>query len=69
MNPETFMRYRGRILGLLIAIVFSILYLTIGFGYTVAVAIFVLIGYLIGKWIDGDLDVSTYIQALFSRRD
>ena len=69
MNQELFMRYRGRILGLLIAIVFSILYLTIGFGYTVVVGIFVLIGYLIGKWMDGDLNVGAYIDALFSKRN
>ncbi|GAF13279.1 hypothetical protein JCM19045_2516 [Bacillus sp. JCM 19045] len=67
-KQETFKRYRGRILGLVIAAVFSILFLTIGFGYTVVIAIFVTIGFLVGKWIDGDLNVSSYLEAMFGKR-
>lgn len=68
MKQETVKRYRGRIIGLLAALVFSVLFLTIGFWYTVAIGIFVTIGFLIGKWVDGDLNVSSYVDALFSRR-
>ncbi|MFB4213231.1 DUF2273 domain-containing protein [Shouchella sp. 1P09AA] len=68
MNPETVKRYRGRIVGLLIAAVFSVLFFTIGFWYTVAVGLFITIGFLVGKWADGDLNASGYLDALFSKR-
>lgn len=69
MNPETVRRYRGRVLGLIIATVFSILFFTIGLWYTVVIAIFITIGFLVGKWADGDLNVSGYLDALFSKRN
>ncbi|WP_059103238.1 DUF2273 domain-containing protein [Shouchella shacheensis] len=67
-NKETFMRYRGRIVGLVSAIIFSLLFLTVGLGYAIAITIFVLIGFLVGKWFDRDLDIGSYIEALFDRR-
>lgn len=67
-NKEVFIRYRGRIVGLIAAAIFSVLFFTVGFGYTVVVFVFLLIGYLIGKWADHDLDIGSYIEALFSRR-
>ena len=67
-NKEVFIRYRGRIVGLIAAIIFSVLFLTVGFGYAVMLLVFLLIGYLIGKWADHDLDIASYIDALFNRR-
>ncbi|WP_022794919.1 DUF2273 domain-containing protein [Marinococcus halotolerans] len=70
MNEETWQRlrpYRGRIISLLMAIVFSILYLTVGFGHALVVLLFLLIGVLIGKIIDGDLRLDQLLAFFFQR--
>lgn len=70
MKEETWQRlhlYRGRIISLLFAIVFSILYLTVGFGHALVVLLFLLIGIMIGKIIDGDLRVDQLLTFLFQR--
>ncbi|MFC4736888.1 DUF2273 domain-containing protein [Bacillus daqingensis] len=66
---ETFKRYRGRILGLLAAVLFTILLFTVGFWYTVLIFTILILGYLIGRLFDQDVDVAAYLDALFGRRN
>ncbi|EZH65582.1 hypothetical protein DH09_18360 [Bacillaceae bacterium JMAK1] len=67
-NKEVFARYRGRIIGIFAAILFSLLYFFIGLSVAITVFIFLFIGYILGKWFDGDIDVAGYVNALFQRR-
>ncbi|MDT2046312.1 MULTISPECIES: DUF2273 domain-containing protein [Bacillaceae] len=59
--------YRGRLFGLLLGLILAILLLTIGFGPTILVIGFMGIGYLIGKWRDGQLDIEAWLR-FFTRR-
>ncbi|GAK06225.1 hypothetical protein JCM19037_4805 [Geomicrobium sp. JCM 19037] len=67
-NTEVFARYRGRIIGILAAILFSVLFFYASVSVAITVFIFLFVGYILGKWVDGDLNVAGYINALFQRR-
>lgn len=62
-QPPWFLeQYKNRILGVFFALVFAILWMTIGFWETVAVSIIVTIGYLIGAYYDGELDAESWFR-------
>ncbi|MBW4084564.1 DUF2273 domain-containing protein [Paenibacillus sp. S150] len=54
--------YRGRISGLLLGLATAVFYLTIGWGPTLLLLVFASVGFLIGKWRDGLLDVKGWIR-------
>ncbi|MCI7239927.1 DUF2273 domain-containing protein [Aerococcus suis] len=58
-------KYRGRVLGLVIAFLFALLWVTIGFGETLLVMVIVGVGYLIGAYFDGRLDVNAWLKYFF----
>ncbi|WP_129709654.1 DUF2273 domain-containing protein [Priestia megaterium] len=60
-TPDKLIPYRGRVLGILAGLVLAILLLTIGFGPTLLIVAFMGIGYVIGKWRDGDLDINAWV--------
>lgn len=55
--PPTLQPYSGRILLTAIGLIVAILFLTIGFWRTLLIAVLTCIGYMVGKWEDGALDV------------
>lgn len=65
--PESWYRYRGRIIGVAVALLFAVLWMTIGLGRTIVVGIIVVLGYLIGAYLDGELDLDSWSD-FFSRR-
>lgn len=58
-------KYRGRVLGLLIGFVFSLLWVTIGFAETVLVLLIVGVGYLVGAYYDGNFDLNAWLAYFF----
>jgi uncharacterized membrane protein len=54
--------------GMAIAAVLAIVWIAFGFGNFVLVAIAIVIGALIGRYIDGRLDVSGIVNAVRGRR-
>ncbi|MED3981775.1 DUF2273 domain-containing protein [Priestia megaterium] len=61
-TPDKLIPYRGRVLGILAGLVLAILLLTIGFGPTLLIVAFMGIGYVIGKWRDGYLDINAWVE-------
>ncbi|WP_411344824.1 DUF2273 domain-containing protein [Paenibacillus sp. WLX1005] len=59
---EQLMPYRRRILWTLLGLLIGILWITIGFKYTLLIIACMVVGFLIGKWQDGALDVRRWIQ-------
>lgn len=66
-TKEQLYPYRFRLVGAGIGLIIAILFLTIGFGPTLLLLVFATIGFLIGKWRDGALDIEGWIQ--FFQRD
>jgi len=66
-TKEQLYPYRFRLVGGLVGLVIAVLFLTIGFGPTLLLLFFTAIGFLIGKWRDGALDIEGWIQ--FFNRD
>lgn len=54
--------------GMAIAAVLSIVWITLGFGFFILVGLAILIGALIGRYVSGDLDVSSIVSAVRGRR-
>ena len=57
-RPPSLRPYSGRILLTAIGFIVAILFLTIGFWRTLLIVILTGIGYMLGKWEDGALDVN-----------
>ena len=56
--PESIRPFLGRIVLTLLGFLTAILFLTLGFGKTLLILILTCIGFLLGKWADGALDLS-----------
>jgi uncharacterized membrane protein len=54
--------------GMAIAAVLAIVWITLGFGAFVLVALAIVVGALIGRYISGELDVSSIVSAVRGRR-
>lgn len=55
--PPSLRPYSGRILLTAIGFIVAILFLTIGFWRTLLIVVLTCVGYLVGKWEDGVLDM------------
>lgn len=53
--------YCGWVFGILVGLVLVILLLIIGFGFMLLIVVFMGIGYVIGKWWDGYLDINVWV--------
>jgi uncharacterized membrane protein len=51
-----------------IAAVLAIVWITLGFGAFILVALAIVIGALVGRFLQGDLDVSGIVSAIRGRR-
>lgn len=60
--PELLQPYKWRIIGVIVGLVIAILFMTIGFGYTLLILLIAGIGFLIGKWKDGQLDFNDWLK-------
>jgi len=54
--------------GMAIAATLAIVWITLGFGYFILVALAIVIGALIGRYLEGRLDVSGIVSAVRGRR-
>ncbi|WP_227394887.1 DUF2273 domain-containing protein [Jeotgalibacillus aurantiacus] len=66
-KTDMLLPYRGRLLGLVIGIVLAILIITVGFGPTLLIVTLAALGFLVGMWRDGKLDIDGWFQ-FFTRR-
>lgn len=57
--------HRGKVIGVTLGLVVSILFVTLGFWRTVFVVLCILFGYLIGKKVDEQMDLEAWIKNLF----
>ncbi len=64
---DEFMMVRASTLGLIIGLVLGYFWLTRGFDFMVVLALIALIGWLIGKFIGGEIDVNL-VRQIFNRR-
>ncbi|AQY49646.1 hypothetical protein PWEIH_06611 [Listeria weihenstephanensis FSL R9-0317] len=62
--PELLQPYKWRIIGVIVGLVIAVLFMTIGFGYTLLLLLIAGIGFLIGKWKDGQLDINDWLKFL-----
>lgn len=61
-KPHTWYKYRGRVIGLLVAFIFALLWMTIGFGEALLIVIIAGIGYGIGAYFDGQIDLDEWFN-------
>jgi uncharacterized membrane protein len=62
---ELFTYHRGKTIGVLIGLIFSILVITVGLLETVFIAICIYIGFIIGKRLDENESFNDLVQKLF----
>lgn len=60
--------YKGRITGLLSAFLFALLWVIFSFGTALLVFVIAAIGYIVGKYFDGDLDLRAWMNFFTGRR-
>lgn len=56
--PEGLKPYAGRIVMTVFGLISAILFLTLGFWRTLVILVLCVLGYMLGRWEDGALDVS-----------
>lgn len=56
--PDAAKPYAGRIVMTVFGFIIAVLFLTIGFWRTLLILILSVVGYLLGRWEDGVLDLS-----------
>ncbi|TFE00137.1 DUF2273 domain-containing protein [Jeotgalibacillus sp. R-1-5s-1] len=66
-KTDMLLPYRGRLLGLVLGVILAILIITVGFGPTLLIVTLAVLGYLVGMWRDGKLDIDGWFQ-FFTRR-
>ncbi|AMB99615.1 hypothetical protein AWM75_06295 [Aerococcus urinaehominis] len=64
--PKKWYPYRHRILCLLLAFLFALIWLNLGFFASVFVFLISAVGYFIGAYVDGELDLEEWFN-LFNR--
>lgn len=57
--PSNWHQYRSRIIGLIIAFVFGLLWMWLGFGKAILITIVSTIGYTFGSYVDGVFDLNS----------
>lgn len=60
--PREWYQYRNRIIGLIIAFIFALLWMWLGFAEALLIIIISAIGYLIGSYFDGELDLDSWFN-------
>lgn len=61
-RSQTWRKYRGRIIGLLSAFIFALLWMTIGFGEALLIVVIAAIGFITGAYLDGGLDIDKWFR-------
>jgi uncharacterized membrane protein len=59
--------YKSRVIGVVVAFIIAILFLTIGFFKTLLILICISIGYIIGYFLDDKEDFSNVVDKVLSR--
>lgn len=60
--------HRGKVIGIFLGLLASILFITYGFWRTIFVIACIVLGYFIGKKIDEDANLETWIKNLFKEK-
>lgn len=62
--PRSWYPYRNRIIGGLIAFIFGLLWMWLGFGPALFILVFSVIGYIAGAYFDGQIDLESWFSFL-----
>ncbi len=60
--------HRGKVIGIFLGLLASILFITYGFWRTIFVIACIVLGYFIGKKIDEDANLETWVKNLFKEK-
>ena len=55
-------QYKGRIIGLLSAFIFALLWVVFNFGMALLVFIIAAVGFIIGAYFDGEVDLRAWLR-------
>ena len=61
--------HRGKTIGILLGLIASILFISFGFWRTIFIALFIFVGYTIGKKLDDNVDFEIWMRNLFKSKD
>jgi len=61
--------HRGKVIGITLGLVASILFISYGFWRTIFIAFCILAGYQIGKKIDEQVDLEAWVKNLYRNRN
>lgn len=65
--PVKWYRYRNRIISLVFTFIFTLLWMWLGFGKATLIVVITAIGYLIGSYFDGELDLDSWLNFFIKR--
>ena len=68
ISTEILLRHRGKVIGILLGLVFGLLVITIGFLQTIFVVLCIYIGYIVGKRVDDNESIREVMDHLFKER-
>ncbi|MCZ0717759.1 DUF2273 domain-containing protein [Aerococcus kribbianus] len=60
--PKSWYEHRYSVIGLIIAFLFALLWMWLGFGQAVLVALLTAIGYIVGAYFDGEIDLESWFN-------
>lgn len=66
--PFLFVEHRGKTIGVLLGLIASILFVTFGFWRTIFIIICITVGYFIGKQLDDNNSMDSWMKQLFKDR-
>ena len=61
--------HRGKALGIILGLIASILFISYGFWRTIFIIFCIFLGYVIGKKLDENANLETWIKNLFRTKD
>jgi uncharacterized membrane protein len=65
---EILEKHFGKIVGMILGLIFAILVVTLGFWKTVFILACIIIGFFIGKVIDNNVDLRDFLDRFLTRR-
>lgn len=60
--------HRGKVIGVILGLIASVLFISFGFWKTLFIAICITIGYFVGKKIDEQTDFEAWLKQMFKQK-
>lgn len=60
--PISWYKYRNRIVGGLIAFIFALFWMWLGFGEALFILVLSTVGYIVGAYFDGEVDLESWFN-------